>query len=195
VDWACVAHLTLIRNTYWLSSSWAISIADLSGMLPTKFRFIYPSGFRKEDLLGINKSETRMTCGVHVSYLIGTKWAIFIEDLPMMFPTRFGFIWQSGFRGEDCLTSHSKKLRWWQVKFKSKLSLRICFVRIHLRFNVLISTVITVSSSSIITSFLLYSSTFQYFVHVLIYRIYNGVHYEVFLTPNFKSYLGTLGSS
>ena len=138
MDWACVAHLTLIRNTYWLSSSWAISIADLSGMLPTKFRFIYPSGFRKEDLLGINKSELRMACGGDVSNLIGTKWAIFIGDLLMMFPTRFGFIWQIGFRGEDCLSSHSNKLRWWQVKFKSKLSLIICFVRIQPRFNVLI---------------------------------------------------------
>jgi hypothetical protein len=136
-----------------------------------------------------------MACGGHVSNLIGTKWAIFIGDLLMMFPTRFGFIWQIGFRGEDCLTSHSNKLRWWQVKFKSKLSLIICFVRIQLRFNVLISPVITVSSSSIITSFLFYSFTFQYFVSVLIYIIYNGVHYEVFLTPNFKSYLGTLGSS
>ena len=136
-----------------------------------------------------------MACGGHVSNIIGTKWAIFIGDLLMMFPTRFGFIWQIGFRGEDCLTSHSNKLRWWQVKFKSKLSLIICFVRIQLRFNVLISPVITVSSSSIITSFLFYSFTFQYFVSVLIYRIYNGVHYEVFLTPNFKSYLGTLGSS
>jgi hypothetical protein len=136
-----------------------------------------------------------MACGGDVSNLIGTKWAIFIGDLLMMFPTRFGFIWQIGFRGEDCLTSHSNKLRWWQVKFKSKLSLIICFVRIQLRFNVLISPVITVSSSSIITSFLFYSFTFQYFVSVLIYIIYNGVHYEVFLTPNFKSYLGTLGSS
>jgi hypothetical protein len=136
-----------------------------------------------------------MACGGDVSNLIGTKWAIFIGDLLMMFPTRFGFIWQIGFRGEDCLTSHSNKLRWWQVKFKSKLSLIICFVRIQLRFNVLISPVITVSSSSIITSFLFYSFTFQYFVSVLICIIYNGVHYEVFLTPNFKSYLGTLGSS
>ena len=164
-------------------------------MLPTKFRFIWPNGFRKEDFLEINKSETRMTCGGHVSLLIGSKWAICIENLPRMFPTRIGFIWQSGFRGEDFLTSHSNKLRWWQVKFKSKLSLIICFVRIQPRFNVLISSVVTLSSSLIITSFLFYSSTLQYFVYVLIYIIYNGVHYEVFLTPNFKSYLGTLGSS
>jgi hypothetical protein len=29
-------------------------------MLPTKFRFIWPSGFRGEDFLEINQSETRM---------------------------------------------------------------------------------------------------------------------------------------
>jgi hypothetical protein len=32
-------------------------------MLPTKFRFIWPSDFRGEDILEINQSETRMACG------------------------------------------------------------------------------------------------------------------------------------
>jgi hypothetical protein len=36
-------------------------------MLPTKFQFIWESGFRGEDFLEINQSETRMACGVHVS--------------------------------------------------------------------------------------------------------------------------------
>jgi hypothetical protein len=49
-------------------------------MLPTKFRFIWPSGFRGEDFLEINQSETRIVCGGHVCKRIGTKWAIFIED-------------------------------------------------------------------------------------------------------------------
>jgi uncharacterized cupin superfamily protein len=35
-----------------------------------------------EDFLEINQSETRITCGGHVCYPIGTKLAIFIEDLP-----------------------------------------------------------------------------------------------------------------
>jgi hypothetical protein len=35
-------------------------------MLPTKFQFIWPSGFRGEDFLKINKSETRIACGGHV---------------------------------------------------------------------------------------------------------------------------------
>jgi hypothetical protein len=35
-------------------------------MLPTKFRFIWPCGFREEDFLEINQSETRMACGGQV---------------------------------------------------------------------------------------------------------------------------------
>ena len=35
-------------------------------MLPTKYRFIWPSGFRGEDFLEINQSETRIACGGHV---------------------------------------------------------------------------------------------------------------------------------
>ena len=35
-------------------------------MIPTKFRFIWLSGFRGEDFLEINQSETRMVCGSHV---------------------------------------------------------------------------------------------------------------------------------
>jgi hypothetical protein len=35
-------------------------------MLPAKFGFIWPGGFRREDFLEINQSETRMACGGHV---------------------------------------------------------------------------------------------------------------------------------
>jgi hypothetical protein len=35
-------------------------------MLPTMFRFIWPSGFRGEYLLEIKQSETKMACGGHV---------------------------------------------------------------------------------------------------------------------------------
>ena len=35
-------------------------------MLPTKFQFIWESGFRGEDFLEINQSKTRMACGSHV---------------------------------------------------------------------------------------------------------------------------------
>jgi hypothetical protein len=32
-------------------------------MLPTKFQFIWQSGFRGEDILEIDQSETRIACG------------------------------------------------------------------------------------------------------------------------------------
>ena len=72
-------------------------------MLPTKFRFIWQSGFRGEDFLEINQSETKIAYGDHVCKRIGTKWAMFIDDLPYMLPTTFRLIWPSGFRGEDIL--------------------------------------------------------------------------------------------
>jgi hypothetical protein len=36
-------------------------------MLPTKFRFIWPIVFKGKDFLEINQSETRFTCGSHVT--------------------------------------------------------------------------------------------------------------------------------
>ena len=79
-------------------------------MLPTKFRFIWQSGFR-EDFLEINQSETRIAFGGHVCQRIGIKWAIFIEDLSRMLPTKFWFIWPSGYRGEDLLEINQSEIR------------------------------------------------------------------------------------
>jgi hypothetical protein len=53
-------------------------------MLPTKFRFIWQSGFREEDFLEINQSETRIAFGGHVCQRIGTKLAIFIPTEPLV---------------------------------------------------------------------------------------------------------------
>ena len=86
-----------------------IFIKDSPRMLPTKFQFIWPSGFRGDNFLEINQSETRIVCGGHVCKRIGTKWAIFIEDLPRMLSTKFQFIWPSGFRGEDLKKSANQK--------------------------------------------------------------------------------------
>ena len=77
-------------------------------MLPTKFRFIWPSGFR-EGFLEINQSETRNACGSLGCKRIGRKGAILIEDLPQMLPTKFWFIWPSGFIGEDFYKSTNQK--------------------------------------------------------------------------------------
>ena len=57
--------------------------------------------FQRRRFLEINQPETRIAHGSHVCKRIGTKWAIFIEDLPRMLPTKFWFIWPGGFRGED----------------------------------------------------------------------------------------------
>jgi hypothetical protein len=35
-------------------------------MLPTMFQFIWLNGFREEDFLEIDQSETRIACGHHV---------------------------------------------------------------------------------------------------------------------------------
>jgi hypothetical protein len=80
-------------------------------MLPTKFQFIWSSGFRGEDFLEINQSETRIACGGHVCKRIGTKLAISTEDLPMMLPTKIRFIWPSGFRGEDFLEINNSETK------------------------------------------------------------------------------------
>jgi hypothetical protein len=42
-------------------------------MPPTEFQFIWPSGFRGDNFLEINQSETRIVCGGHVYKWIGTK--------------------------------------------------------------------------------------------------------------------------
>ena len=57
----------------------------------------------REDFLEINQSETRIAFGSHVCQRIGTTLAIFIKDFPRMLPTKFRFIWPSGFRGDDFL--------------------------------------------------------------------------------------------
>jgi hypothetical protein len=80
-------------------------------MLPTKFRFIWQSGFREEDFLEINQSETRIAFGGHVCQRIGTKLTIFIKDFPRMLPTKFQFLWPSGFRGDDFLEINQSETR------------------------------------------------------------------------------------
>jgi hypothetical protein len=80
-------------------------------MLPTKFRFIWQTGFRRDDFLVINQSETIIVCGGNVCKRIRTKWAFFIEDLPRMLPTKFRFIWPSGCRGEDFLEINQSETR------------------------------------------------------------------------------------
>jgi hypothetical protein len=70
---------------------------------------------QRRRFLEINQSETRIVCGGHVCNRIGTKLAILIEDLPRMIPTKFRFIWPSGFR-EDFFRNQpirNKNCLWW----------------------------------------------------------------------------------
>jgi hypothetical protein len=81
-------------------------------MLPTKFRLIWQSGFREEDFVEINQSETRIAFGGHVCQRIGTKLVIFIKDFPRMLPTSFDSfgqavseetVFQKSIRNKNCL--------------------------------------------------------------------------------------------
>ena len=72
-------------------------------MHPTKFRFICPSGFREDFFFKIGHSETRIACGGHVCYGIGT------EDFPQMLPTKFRYIWLNGFREKESKNSGNQK--------------------------------------------------------------------------------------
>jgi hypothetical protein len=40
---------------------------------------------------------------------MGSKCAIFIDDLPRMLPTKFRFIWKSSFREDDLKKSANQK--------------------------------------------------------------------------------------
>jgi hypothetical protein len=55
---------------------------------------------QRRRFLEIDQPKTRIAYGSHVCQRIGTKWAIFIEDLTQILPTKFDFIWPNGFRGK-----------------------------------------------------------------------------------------------
>jgi hypothetical protein len=79
--------------------------------------------FRGEDFLEINQSETRIICGGHACKQIVTKWAIFIEDLPRMVPTKFRFIWPSSFREEFFFRNQpirNKNCLWWPCLYTDR---------------------------------------------------------------------------
>jgi hypothetical protein len=81
-------------------------------VIDTSYQF--PVNFAKRfqrRILKIGQSETIIAYGGHVCWRIGTKWALFIEDLPKMPPTEFRFIWQSGFRGDDFLEINQSETR------------------------------------------------------------------------------------
>jgi hypothetical protein len=90
-------------------------------MLPTKFRFIWPIGFRGEDFF---KSANQKQEYSHFNILFSKPCQRQYELLPSLgvsrlssvyfshfnlLPTKFRFIWPSGFRGEDFFKSANQK--------------------------------------------------------------------------------------
>ena len=69
-------------------------------MLPVKFAYIWPNGFRG-DFLEIDQPETRIAYGDNVYKRIWLKLAIFMDDFPQMLSNKLWLIGQSGIRGED----------------------------------------------------------------------------------------------
>jgi hypothetical protein len=88
-------------------------------MLPTKFRFICQSGFRGEDFLEINQSETRIVCplGQMNRNLLGSiygrssiKSAHFVPTHLQTWPPQ-AILVSDGFRGEDFLEINQSETR------------------------------------------------------------------------------------
>jgi hypothetical protein len=75
-------------------------------MLPTKFRFIWPSGFR-EDFLEIWPPQAILVSDWLISKKssplkpLGQMNRNLVGSILGRLPTKFQFIWPSGFRGED----------------------------------------------------------------------------------------------
>jgi hypothetical protein len=68
-DNSCIWLVIRNKNCLWWpcfltdQTKWAIFIKDLPRMLPTKFRSIWPSGFRGDNFLEIIQSETASMAG------------------------------------------------------------------------------------------------------------------------------------
>jgi hypothetical protein len=65
-------------------------------MLPTKFRFIWPSGFRGEDFK--KSANQKQELPMMAKFVNGSGQN---EQSLEMLPTKFHFIWPRGFSGED----------------------------------------------------------------------------------------------
>ena len=84
----------------WIGTKLAIFIKDLPRMLPTKFRFIWPSVFREDFFQkSTNQKQELPVVAMFVNGSARNEQSL--EDLPQMLPTKFRFIWPSDFRGED----------------------------------------------------------------------------------------------
>ena len=78
-------------------------------MHPTKFRFIWQSGFKGEDFLEINQSETRIVCGDHVCLTDRDEMSNCNRGLSIDASYQFLIICPNGFRGEESKKSANQK--------------------------------------------------------------------------------------
>jgi hypothetical protein len=79
--------------------------------------------FQRRRLKKIGQSETRIAYGGHVCWWIGTKWAIFRKDLPLMLPTKFHLAEQFQRRRLKCETLTDDRRRTMDAKWWQKLTL------------------------------------------------------------------------
>ena len=79
----------------------SIFIEDLSQMPPTMFRFIWPCGYRGEDFQKLTNQKQELPVVPMFVHESGRYDQLFLKDLPQTGPTKFRFIWPSGFRGEE----------------------------------------------------------------------------------------------
>ena len=85
-------------------------IEDLPQMLPTQFRFIWPSGFRGEDFLERNQPIRNNNCLWRPCLLTDRdEMSNLYRGPPIDASYQFRIIWQSGFRGEDFQKSTNQK--------------------------------------------------------------------------------------
>ena len=80
-------------------------------MLPTKFRFIWPSGFRGEDFLKSANLNQKQELPVVAMFVNGSgrNEQSLERTAHRCFLPKFRFIWPSGFRGEEFKNSANQK--------------------------------------------------------------------------------------
>jgi hypothetical protein len=75
-------------------------------LFQSQFLFLIDWFLKKSSLKPLGQMNRNLVGSILGRTSIGTKWAIFIEVLPRMLPTKFRFIWPSGFR-EDFFRNQS----------------------------------------------------------------------------------------
>ena len=69
-------------------------------MLPTKFRSIWPSCVRVEDIQKLTNQKKESSVAAMFVNRLGQNEQSLKEDFPQMLPTKFRIIWPCGFRGD-----------------------------------------------------------------------------------------------